>query len=332
LEELERRKFLAKAGKIAAGLGGLYLAATIPGCGKPNGGSSPQAESEPATPDEIPSPQPSATPPPAGLIVVKGSDQANMVSKGLEAWGGLSALAIAGKKVLIKVNGAFARPPEDATTTNPQLVAEVIRQCLQAGASKVTVYDHILQDLADQTFQANGITPAAKAAGAEIVVYAVRKPGSARTVQIPNAKALPSAAILNEIFNADMIINMPKAKHHGGAKLSLSMKNFIGTLQDMGKVHEIDLDRGIAEISTVIKPALVIMDATNILLDHGPGGPGKVANPGQVIIGVDPVAIDAYACGLFGMAPTSIGYIVQAQELGVGTSDFKSLGVREVSA
>ncbi len=332
MEELDRRKFLAKAGKIAAGLGGLYVAATIPGCGKKQGEQSSDRETTPGSLEEIPTPPASQAPPSNGLVVVRGSDPSAMAAKGIEAWGGLGALGMAGKKVLIKVNGAFARPPEDATTTNPQLVAEVVRQCLQAGASKVTVYDHILQDLAEQTFQANGIAPAAKAAGAEVVVYAVRKPGAARTVQIPNAKALPSPAFLNEIFDADLIVNMPKAKHHGGAGLSLSMKNFIGTLQDMGKVHNIDLDWGIAEISTVIKPALVIMDATNILLDHGPGGPGKVANPGQLVIGRDAVAIDAYACGLFGVAPAGIGYISHARELGVGTSDFKSLGVTEVSA
>jgi uncharacterized protein (DUF362 family) len=331
LEELERRKLLGKAGRIAAGLGALYVAAAIPGCGRTRGEEPTVQEAPPGTTEDIPAPP--ASPVPAnGLVIVHGNDPASMAAKGIEAWGGLAALGIAGKKVLIKVNGAFAQPPENATTTNPQLVAEAVRQCLQAGASKVTVYDHILQDLADQTFQANGIAPAAKAAGADVAVYAVRKPGAAKTVQIPNAKALPSAAFLNEIFAADLIINMPKAKHHGGAGLSLSMKNLIGTLQDMGKVHEIDLDRGIAEISTVIKPALVIMDASNVLLDHGPGGPGKVATPGQVIIGRDPVAVDAYACGLFGVAPSQIGYIGRGQELGVGTADFRSLGVSEVNA
>jgi uncharacterized protein (DUF362 family) len=81
----------------------------------------------------------------------------------------------------------------------------------------------------------------------------------------------------------------------------------------------------------VVKPALVIADATTILLDNGPGGPGRVGNPGEVIIGRDPVAVDAYACGLFGLAPSSIGYISHGEKLGVGTSNFSSLGVEEVS-
>ena len=264
--------------------------------------------------------------------MVKGKDPAAMLRAGLEAWGGLEALNLAGKKVLIKVNAAFARPPEEATTTNPQLVAQAVRSFLEAGASGVTVFDHILQDLVDQTLQTNGIGPAAMAAGAEVVVYAVRKPGNARVVQIPGATALPSAGILDEIFTADIIVNMPKVKHHSGAKLSMAMKNFIGITQTMGNFHSIELQRAIAEINTVVKPALVISDATNILLDRGPGGPGTVAEPGQVIIGTDPVAVDAYCCGLFGVAPSDIGYLVYGEQLGVGTTDFSSLGVQEVSA
>ena len=331
MQELDRRKFIGKAGTIAAGLGALYLAATIPGCGENAGDTCPVDQGPQAAPEEIPTPAENVQPAP-GLVVVRGTDPAAMLRKGLETWGGLEALNLAGKRVLIKVNAAFARPPEEATTTNPELVAEAVRSFLEAGASGVTVFDHILQDLVDQTLQTNGIGPAAMAAGAEVVVYAVRKPGNARVVQIPGATALPSAGILDEIFTADVIVNMPKVKHHSGAKLSMAMKNFIGITQTMGNFHSIELQRAIAEINTVVKPALVISDATNILLDRGPGGPGTVADPGQVIIGTDSVAVDSYCCGLFGVAPSDIGYLVYGEQLGVGTTDFSSLGVQEVSA
>ncbi len=331
MQEMDRRRFLGKAGGVAAGLGALYLAATIPGCGGGAGDTCPVDEGPEAAAEEIPAPVPTTAPAP-GLVVVKGNDPAAMLRKGLEAWGGMASLGLAGKKALIKVNAAFARPPEDATTTNPQLVAEAVRQFLAAGASRVTVFDHILQDLPDQTVERNGIGPAAKSAGAELVIYAVRKPGDARIVQIPGATALPSAGILEEIFAHDVIVNMPKVKHHSGARLSMAMKNFIGITQNMGNFHNIELQRAIAEINTVVKPALIISDATNILLDHGPGGPGTVSSPGQVVIGTDPVAVDSYCCGFFGVAPASIGYIAYGEQLGVGTTDFASLGLVEVSA
>ncbi len=253
-----------------------------------------------------------------------------MLRAGLEAWGGLAGLNLAGKKVLIKVNASFARSPEDAVTTHPELVAEAVRAFRLAGASRVVVFDHILQDLVDQTLEKNGIGPAAKAAGAEAAFYAVKKPGPARVVSIPGAVALPSAGILEEIFQADIIVSMPKAKHPSGAGLSMAMKNFIGITATMGNFHNIDLHRAIAEIYTVVKPTLVITDATNVLLDHGPGGPGAVAEPWKLIIGSDVVAADAYTCGLFGVAPTAIGYLTHGERLGVGTTDYASLGVREV--
>jgi len=331
MQEMDRRKFLGKAGGVAAGLGALYIVSTIPGCGSGSSDTCPVDEGPAAATEDIPTPAP-VTAPVKGLVVVKGNDPALMLRKGLEAWGGMAALGLAGKKVLIKVNAAFARPPEDATTTNPELVAEAVSQFLAAGAAKVTVFDHILQDLPDQTLEKNGIGPAAKAAGAEVIVYAVRKPGASRIVQIPGATALPSAGILEEIFAADVIVNMPKVKHHSGAKLSMAMKNFIGITQTMGNFHNIDLQRAIAEINTVVKPALVISDATNILLDHGPGGPGTVSNPGQIVIATDPVAADSYCCAFFSRAPAEIGYLTIGQQLGVGTTDFASLGVTEVSA
>ena len=331
MQELDRRRFLAKAGSIAAGLGALYVAATVPGCGGGASDTCPVEEGPKASPDEIPAPDGGAERP-AGLVVVKGSDPSAMLRKGLEAWGGLEALDLAGKKVLIKVNAAFARPPEDATTTDPELLAEAVRLLWAAGAEKVTVFDHILQDLVDQTLEKNGIGPAARAAGAELAVYAVRKPGSARVVQIPGAVALPSAGILEEVFSTDVMMSMPKVKHHSGAGLSMAMKNFIGITQNMGNFHAVDLHLAIAEIYTVVRPSLVIADATSILLDNGPGGPGTVAHPGQVVIGSDPVAVDSYCCSLFGLAPSSIGYLVHGERLGVGTTDFASLGLVEVSA
>ena len=330
MRDIDRRQFLERAGSMAAGLGLLYVASTVPGCGPRNGGEEAGGEDSMASAEEVPAPR-EGTAAFEGLVVVKGADRAAMLRAGLEAWGGLENAGVPGKKVLIKVNGAFARPPEDATTTHPDLVAEAVRQCLGAGAAKVTVFDHILQDLPDQTMQTNGIAAAARSAGAELAVYAVRKPGAARTVRIPGAVALPSAGVLEEVFQHDLIINMPKAKHHSGAGLSLSMKNFIGVTKDMGAMHSVDLHRAIAELGTVVKPALVITDATNVLLDHGPGGPGRVASPGMLIIGSDPVAVDAYSCGLFGVAPAGIGYIVQGERLGVGTSNYASLEIKELS-
>ncbi|MGQ9475268.1 MAG: DUF362 domain-containing protein [Actinomycetota bacterium] len=329
---MNRREFLEKAGRVVLGAGTIYLAGTLAGCGEREG-SCPVEGGVEGFPQDIPVPlgaeESEAFP---GLVVVRGNEPGSMLRAGLREWGGLERLRPSGKRVLIKVNAAFARHPEEATTTDPHLVSEAVSVFLEAGAAEVVVYDHILQDLVDPTLERNGIGPAASGAGARLAVYAVRKPGPSRVVQVPNGRALPTVGILEDVFQADIVVNMPKAKHHSGAGLTMAMKNLIGCTQNMGKMHDIDLHRAIAELNTLIRPSLVILDATRILLDHGPGGPGTVAHPGKIVIGTDPVAVDAYACSFFGRSPGEIRYLVHGEELGVGTTDYQSLGTREVEA
>lgn len=326
---MDRREFLEKAGRAALGLGGLYLAATLPGCDE-NREACPVDQGAEGSPSDLPAPSTQGEF--SGLVVVKGEDPASMLRAGLREWGGAERLRPAGKRVLIKVNAAFARPPGDATTTDPHLVSEAVRIFLEAGAAEVVVYDHILQDLVGPTLERNGIGPAASSADARLAVYAVKKPGPSKVVQVPNGRALPTVGILEDVFQADIIVNMPKAKHHSGAGLTMAMKNLIGCTQNMGKMHDIDLHRAIAELNTLIRPSLVILDATSILLDRGPGGPGTVAHPGKIVIGTDSVAVDAYACSFFGRSPGEIRYLAHGEELGLGTTDYQSLGTREVEA
>ena len=321
----DRREFLEKASAWAVAAS-LAFAAGSSGCdGKEEGCPLPVGGE--AGVEELPAPGGERTR--AGLVVVKGEDPAEALRAAWEEWYPES-LDLSGKRVLLKVNAAFARQPSDAVTTDPALLAEAVRLFKAAGAAEVVVYDHILQDLVDPTLEKNGLGQAAREQGAKLAVYPVRKPGSYKRVRIPGARALPEVGILDEIFHADLVVNMPKAKHHSGARLSLSLKNLIGCTADMGKMHSIELHRAIAELGTVVKPYLVIMDATSVLLDGGPGGPGTVATPGKVIVGSDPVAVDAYTCGIFGVEPMSVGYIYHAHELGVGSADLSRIKVREL--
>jgi len=327
---MERREFIRKGGKLCLGLGGLYLAGGLASCarggstGEGAGGGGLNAE-----PGE-PSPPPEVGSYPCDLAVVRGSDPAAQLRAALDAVGSMERFNLPGKRVLIKPNAAFANPPESATTTRPELVGEMVRLCLEAGAHSVVVLDHLLTDLPEPTLDANGIGPAAREAGAQVKAYGTSRPGAARLVEIPGATALPRASVLQEVLDADFIIDMPKAKHHSGAVLTLSMKNLIGTLADMGAMHRVDLHRAIAELNTVIRPGLIVLDATSILLNRGPGGPGDIARPGEVVVGRDPVAVDSYAATLFGKKAADVPSIAHAASLGVGTTDFASLQPRRL--
>ncbi len=322
---MDRREFLKRSGRIALGAGGLYLAGNLVSCLRKTGTGEEFGLEEGETKEPLP-----VEPHPVEMVVVKGAGAEEKLRAGLEALGGLGRFPLAGKRVLIKPNAAFANDPSMATTTHPQLVAAMVKLCLEAGAASVLVLDHTLSDLPKVCLEANGIAPAAAAAGAQVVAYAVGKPGPGRYIAIPGGRAIQKVGVLNEALDADFIVNMPKAKHHSGAGLSLSLKNMMGTLTQMGVMHQVDLHRAIAELNTVLKPGLVVLDATSALLNRGPGGPGDVAYPGEVVIARDPVAVDSYATSYFGKRPQDVPSIVHAAGLRVGTMDYASLGMRRI--
>ena len=91
------------------------------------------------------------------------------LSQGLKALGGIEAFVKKGERVLIKVNAAFASPPALSATTHPDLVTELVRLCLKSGAAEVRVADNPINDPA-ACFELTGIGPAARAAGARVML------------------------------------------------------------------------------------------------------------------------------------------------------------------
>jgi len=78
--------------------------------------------------------------------------------------------------------------------------------------------------------------------------------------------------MLTDVLEADVFINLPIPKQHDATELTLGMKNLIGSVWDMEQLHKVDLHQHIADINTVRKPDLVIMDAIRILTTNGPKG------------------------------------------------------------
>ena len=151
---------------------------------------------------------------------------------------------------------------------------------------------------------------------------------------MPKGKICQKAKVSRDLLEADCLINIPVAKHHGGATLSLSMKNWMGAIDNNTRRawHRQGLHQCIADFSTFLKPTLVVIDATRIMLDHGPQGPGKLAHPHEIILSRDPVAADAYAATLFGRKPFDIPHIRIAQEMGVGCADLAKVKVERIEA
>jgi uncharacterized protein (DUF362 family) len=86
----------------------------------------------------------------------------------------------------------------------------------------------------------------------------------------------------------------------------------------------------IAEFAKTVRPHLTILDANRILLTNGPQGPGKTKDVCQVIVGVDPVAVDAYGTTLFGLKAEDVEHIRLAHEYGLGDIDLSKIKIVRV--
>ncbi|MFC1452793.1 DUF362 domain-containing protein [Verrucomicrobiota bacterium] len=263
------------------------------------------------------------------VVVVHGKDVGKMVAAGMARVGGWKSLVKPGSKVTLKPNAAWVSRPEQGGNTDPGLVAECVSACKKAGASSVVVPEKTCSNYR-KSFEMSGIEAAVTGAGG--TMYSPEDGKHFRAVSIPRGKELKTADAVVDVLDTDCLINIPVAKSHSGATLTLSMKNWMGSVKDRGAWHRKGLHQCIADFSTLVKPSLVIVDATRIMLTKGPRGPGEMAYPGELIFGRDPVAVDAYAAGLFKKQPFDIGYIRIAHEMNVGCGDLEKISVIRLEA
>jgi uncharacterized protein (DUF362 family) len=264
---------------------------------------------------------------PPDLVVAHGASPEKIVTSALDAMGGMQKFISRGDIVVIKPNIAWDRTPEQAGNTNPEVVAAVVRLCFEAGAKKVKVFDRPVND-PRRCYVQSGIASAAKAVGADVDYMDERK---FKDVDIKGV-ALKSWPLYSDIFEADKVINVPIAKHHGLAKLTMSMKNWMGVMGGSRRQIHQKLDESLVDLSLKIKPALTILDAVRILTANGPQG-GSLADVKKldtVIVGIDPVAIDSYGATLFGMKGSDLGYVTIGHKLGIGQMDLNKLRIKKI--
>ncbi len=314
-KDMDRREFMVKSARCAA-LGACIGAIPV------ITGLTPPAASAPSAGEKV-----------SDLVVARGNAR-NAVNAAVEALGGMSRFVKPGAKVVIKPNMSFANPPEWATTTHPDVVAEIAGLCLKAGAASVLVLDNPLRNI-EMCLEKSGIKNACNAyEGAE--AFGVKDKSAFKEVEIKGAKALTTTMIMRQVLEADLLIAAPVAKSHSATGVSLSMKGMMGLVYNRRTFHmDLDLDTAIVDLCTVLTPGLTIIDATRILSDGGPGGPGKVITMDRVIASPDFVAADAMAVEIgtwYGkrFKAAQVKHIRLAHERGLGNMDIASLKVKEV--
>lgn len=296
----------------------------------PTGTSAPVISATEATPTNTPVPQASPTPVNYDLVVVKNGEPEALVRKAIEAMGGMSKFIKPGAKVIIKPNICVDyHTYEYAATTNPWIVGALVKMCKEAGAGSVRVMDQPFGGTAKSAYAKSGIEEQVKANGGEMVIMSGYKYVPAK---IPAGKHLKSTVLYDEFLKADAIINVPIAKTHSLARLTLGMKNLMGVIDDRPGMHS-DLGQRLADLYTLLRPTLNVIDAVRILTQFGPTGGdlSYVKKLDTVLVSRDIVAADTYAAGFFNVKPDSLDYITAGVAMKIGRSDLNHLMIQEIN-
>lgn len=260
------------------------------------------------------------------LAAIKGGEPDAMFDEAINALGGISKFVKKGQTVVVKPNIGWDVGPERGGNTNPLLVNRIIKQCFNAGAKQVYVFDHTCDNW-NKCYSNSGIESAVKDAKGTIV-----SGGSEsyyQTVSIKDGKRLKTAKVHELILSSDVFINVPILKHHGSADLTIGMKNLMGIVWDRGFWHQNDLHQCIADFTLFRKPDLTVVDAYYVMKKNGPRGVTKedVVTMKSQIVSADIVAADTAAAKLFGVEPDKIKYLNLAGEMNLGVTDLNKLSI-----
>ncbi|MDH4239195.1 MAG: DUF362 domain-containing protein [Phycisphaerae bacterium] len=236
------------------------------------------------------------------------------------------------KRVLLKPNVGRNVAPETGITTHPQVVAAAIDAFRQSGADVAVGESPITGVTTLEAFETSGIAAVAKERNCLLIDMDVRQ---YVTVKIPDGIAIKSLKVCSQIKDYDIIVSIPVMKTHMHTGVTLSVKNMKGCLWRRTKVelhmlpqlsgHEDKpLDIAIADMSSVLRPHLSIIDGTIGMEGLGPSA-GEPKALGVVLVGVDAFATDSLACGIMGISAHDVPHLRMGAERGYGVINLDSI-------
>ncbi len=270
-----------------------------------------------------------ATGPPFKTVMVTG-DRITATRTAIQLLGGMERFVKKGNRVILKPNMSFPHPPDRATNTHPEVVAIVAELCVQAGASEIIILDYPLGRPA-VCLRRSGIRDACSGLR-NVHTVALAEEKFFKEVSVPRGKALKKVKLMKAVLESDVFINIPTAKSHTTTGVSLGMKGLMGVIWDRKYFHSQDIHQAIADLSSVVKVDLTLLDASRALATGGPTGPGRIVTPQTIVAGIDPVAVDALGVGLvewYGqkLKPSEVKHIVAAHDMGLGSMNVDQMNI-----
>ncbi len=267
------------------------------------------------------------------VVMAKDGDAAKLVRDAIGALGGMEQFVAKGQTVVVKPNIGWDRKPEHAANTNPEVVREVVRMCLEAGVAKVKVFDRTCND-PRRCYVSSGIAATLEELQDDRVEVSQVDDRRFRKVESPEALILKRGTYYEDVLDADCFINVPVAKHHSSSGLTIGMKNVMGVIGGNRAVLHRRLAEALVDMNRVVRSHLTVVDATRVLVANGPQG-GRIEDVetlGTVLASSDVVAVDAVTATLFGKAMHDLPYLKLAHDKGLGVADISRIHLKMVGA
>jgi uncharacterized protein (DUF362 family) len=268
----------------------------------------------------------------AVVSIVRGEDPEAMVKEALDLLGGLDDI-VSGDNALIKPNlGAWISETVPNfvnrwATTKPEILVAVIKELKNAGIKDVSVAEGAFLDQdATTQFEESGIKEMVEALGGTIIDL-----DEGEHVKVDASEDI-TFEIGKPVLETDNLINVPVMKTHVQTRLTLGIKNLKGIVSKMSKrmMHRGDLESSIALLSKEVRPKLTIVDGLIGLEGLGPTVFGRPKKPGLIIVGTDPVSVDAVTATIMGHNPREIEHIRIAWEMGLGEIELGNIEIRGI--
>ena len=256
------------------------------------------------------------------MSIVEGESPYAITKEAVAMVGGMGRFIKKGDKVVIKPNIGWDRTPEMGACTNPEIVKCLIELTFNAGAKSVTIIDNTTNQ-AKRCYIRSGIMDAVKQTDGKLVYVDEQRIKKMKL----NGEWIKEWDVVQDVIEADKIINVPIAKHHSLCRLTLGFKNWLGGTGGARNQFHQNLDCAIVDLAAFFKPQLTLLDAYRIMLRNGPQG-GRLSDVKlvkKVIASTDPVAADSYATTFFNMTAADLPYLKLAKDRGLGSTELEKV-------
>ncbi len=258
------------------------------------------------------------------------------IQKALSLIGGLDNYVDSGDTVLIKPNLLSPKPPDSGIITHPSIVKSLIDLLQERGAEVIVgessggVSGEDLGSLTSKAFRTSGLKEVCEDAEVDFINFdradyeIVDNPGvTEETFPLPET-----------IFEADLVVSLPKLKTHTFTLFTGAIKNLYGCIPGMKKkeYHKLypnpeSFSELLVDILEIVKPNLSIMDGIECLHGNGPGEMGKKYRLGTIMASSDPVALDTVAAYYLGFGEDEVPISRIAGSRGIGESNLDNIEI-----